>query len=62
VRGGTPQRLTKLGEFSLYPAFSPDGKHIAILAAGGIYLMNPDGSDLKLLTDAAGVGTLDWVP
>ena len=61
VHGGSPTRLTTIGEFSLYPAFSPDGKHLAMLTADGIYVMNPDGTDLKLLTDTAGVGTLAWV-
>jgi len=37
-----------------YPAFSPDGKTIALArvakASGGIYTVNPDGSRLKRLT------------
>jgi TolB protein len=62
VQGGPPQRLTNQGEFSLYPAFSPDGNHVVILAAYGIYLMNADGTDLQRLTDSGGVGTVNWVP
>jgi Tol biopolymer transport system component len=52
--------VTNLNELSLYPAFSPDGKHLALLAAGGIYVMNPDGSNQVKLTNIGSVGTLDW--
>ncbi|UGT45204.1 hypothetical protein LTV02_18225 [Nocardia yamanashiensis] len=33
------------------PTFSPDGKRIAFVRGGVIYLMNPDGSDQHRLTD-----------
>jgi len=62
VHGGAPRQLTNLGEFSLYPVFSPDGQRMVILAAGGIYLLNTDGTNVVRLTDSGSVGTADWIP
>jgi Tol biopolymer transport system component len=60
VEGGTPRRLTELGEDNPAAIWSPDGKRIAILAGGGIYVMNADGSDLAGIDQRGGHGTIDW--
>jgi len=63
TEGSTPQQLTKLGQLSMYPSYSPDGKHIAFLSLSGVYVMNPDGSDLvQLSSEGAAFGTLEWIP
>jgi Tol biopolymer transport system component len=60
VEGGAPRRLTELGEDNPAAVWSPDGRRIAILAGGGIYLMNADGSDLAGIDQRGGHGTIDW--
>ena len=54
------RRLTQLGEDSPVTAWSPDGKRIAILAGGGIYVMNADGSDFQNVDQHGGHGAIDW--
>ena len=47
------------------PAFSPDGEWIAFQSqrnGGGIYLMNPDGTNQIHLTEGGGFGTMEWIP
>jgi Tol biopolymer transport system component len=53
----------------LYPVYSPDGNAISFSSfgrggiLGAIYLMNPDGSNIRRLTPAATGGFLsDWSP
>jgi hypothetical protein len=41
--------------------FSPDGKYLVMMGAGGIYRLNADGSDLQLLDNVGGHGGLDWL-
>jgi Tol biopolymer transport system component len=41
---------------SSVPVWSPDGRKIAITTRKGIYVMDADGSDLKLLTSETGKG------
>lgn len=62
VEGGAPRRLTELGEDNPAAVWSPDGKEIAILAGGGIYLMNADGSALTSIDQRGGHGKIDWRP
>jgi Tol biopolymer transport system component len=54
------RRLTTLREDSPMGIFSSDGERIVLLAAGGIYALNPDGSDLRKLDPAGDHGGLDW--
>ena len=60
VDGGPPRRLTQLGEDNPAAAWSPDGKRLAMLAGGGLYLLNADGSDLRAIDPRGGHGTIDW--
>ena len=49
---------------SILPTWSPDGSQIAFLSnmgSGGIYVMNADGSDIRLLIDAPADGPI-WSP
>ena len=54
------RRLTFVNEDLPMAAFSPDGKQIAIMGLGGIYLMAPDGSQLRRIDPAGDHGGLDW--
>jgi Tol biopolymer transport system component len=60
--GGKPRNLAHLNDIGLYPAFSPDGSHIAFLSFTGIYVMNPDGTQLAQISALGGAGTLEWLP
>ena len=53
--GSGYRRLTDSGRGHLAPAWSPDGKRIAFLSSdagsgNGLYMMNADGSDIRLVT------------
>ena len=62
AEGGQPRRLTELGEDNPSVTWSPDGKRIAILAGGGIYVMNGDGSGFSSVDSKGGHGSVDWRP
>lgn len=60
--GTNLRRLTQLGEDSPAATWSPDGQKLAILAGGGLYLMNADGSDFTSLDQRGGHSLIDWRP
>jgi Tol biopolymer transport system component len=62
VDGANLRRLTQLGEDNPAPAWSPDGRQIAILAGGGVYRLNADGGDLTSIDQKGGHGAIDWQP
>jgi hypothetical protein len=47
---------------SLYADFAPDGQRLAYSSATGLYVMNPDGTDIAQLSTSPGFGALDWIP
>jgi Tol biopolymer transport system component len=55
------RRLTKLYEDLPMAAFSPDGQTVAIMAYNGVYLMAPDGSNLRRIDRHGDHGGLDWI-
>jgi TolB protein len=60
VDGGQPRRLTQMGEDNPAAVWSPDGTQLAMLAGGGLYLLDADGSDLHAIDARGGHGTIDW--
>ena len=44
------------------PVWSPDGKRLAFLSGGGVYVLNPDGSALTKVSTRGSYGTLVWAP
>ena len=63
--GNDLRRITQNSFWDLYPAWSPDGSRIAFLSQRatnlGIYIMNADGSNAKLLYDSSSnEADIDW--
>ena len=55
------RRLTWLYEDLPMGAFSPDGTQIAVLGYNGVYLLNPDGSQVRrLVLDPGHSGGIAW--
>jgi mono/diheme cytochrome c family protein/Tol biopolymer transport system component len=55
------RRVTRINEDTPMAVFSPDGSSIALMGAGGIYLMNADGGNLRKVDELGDHGGLDWV-
>jgi Tol biopolymer transport system component len=60
AEGEDLRRLTELGEDDPSPCWSPDGRRIAFIAEGGVYVMNADGSDLAHVSHEGGHSRIDW--
>jgi mono/diheme cytochrome c family protein len=54
------RRLTTIYEDLPMASFSPDGKQIAVMGVGGIYLMDADGARLRRIDQVGDHGGLDW--
>jgi Tol biopolymer transport system component len=64
VSGGVLKRLTHIQSLGLFASISPDHQHLASFSSDGLFVMNPDGSNLTLLVpNMAGIpGTVSWIP
>jgi Tol biopolymer transport system component len=63
ISGGEATRLTQIQTIKLFASVSPDGKHIASLSGEGIFVMDPDGSNLtRLLLDPEVSSVVNWIP
>jgi Tol biopolymer transport system component len=62
--GGKAIQLTNTQSLALYGVFSPDRKQIASYSSNGIFVMNPDGSEVTMVVkDVGGIsGTTNWMP
>jgi mono/diheme cytochrome c family protein/Tol biopolymer transport system component len=58
--GSGLRRLTTIREDLPMASFSPDGKQIAVLGAGGVYLMDSDGGNPRRIDRTGDHGGLDW--
>jgi mono/diheme cytochrome c family protein len=58
--GSGLRRLTSFYEDLPMAAFAPDGKQIAVMGLGGIYLLDADGSWLRRIDQVGDHGGLDW--
>jgi len=63
LQNGTLSQVTQGDKYATYPVWSPDGGWVAFLSAGDIYLVRPNGQELRRLTQA---GTFEnplfWSP
>ncbi len=64
ITGGVVTRLTNLRTTALFASFSLDQRVIASYSGGGLFVMNPDGTNLTMLIpDMGGIpGTVSWLP
>ena len=64
LMGGTVTRLTSIQATGLFASISPDKRYLASYSGGGLFVMNPDGTNLTMLIpDMGGIpGTLSWIP
>ncbi len=63
VDGGNPRQVTKGNASHSSPRWSPDGKHIAYVTGGQIWVMEDDGDDAKQVTRlSTGAGNPGWSP
>jgi Tol biopolymer transport system component len=64
LTGGNVTRLTNIGATGLFASISPDKRLIASYSGNGLFVMNPDGTNLTLLIpDMGGIpGTVNWIP
>jgi dipeptidyl aminopeptidase/acylaminoacyl peptidase len=60
VEGGEAQRLTHFLEDEPMAAFSPDGKELAIIATGGLYVMPATGGEPKKVGLGGAQAQIDW--
>jgi Tol biopolymer transport system component len=60
VAGGEPSRLTNMLEDEPTVAWSLDGKQLAIIATGGLYVTNVPGGEPRKLGLGATLAQLDW--
>ena len=62
--GGAPTQLTHIQAASLYAAISPDNRTIASYSGDGLFVMNPDGTNLTMILNNTGgnMGTVNWIP
>ena len=60
VTGGDPTRLTNMLEDEPTIAWAPDGKQIAIIATGGLYVTSVAGGEPRKLGLGATLAQLDW--
>ena len=62
VSGGEPEAITVEARVGQYGVLSPDGRSIAFSTKSGIYLMQLDGSDVRLLLETSASDSLSWTP
>ena len=60
IDSSEPQRLTYNTRFDSYPAWSPDGTHIAFVSDTGISIMATGGSGVRSLN--VGLASVAWQP
>lgn len=68
VSGGPPEKLTNILDLGMYGTFSPDGGHVAYSSYTGLFVMNPDGTNIiellgiESIPGAIGQATVNWLP
>ncbi|MBX9681945.1 MAG: PDZ domain-containing protein [Gemmataceae bacterium] len=58
----TAKQMTNTPDTESGLTFSPDGKRVSFLRGGKVHTMNPDGSDIKIVTPSGAVFDYEWSP
>lgn len=64
IGGGPVNQLTHIQAASLYASISPDNRMVASFSGDGVFVMDPDGTNLTMLLQNTGgnIGTVNWIP
>lgn len=62
VATGDTKEITKYLLDSPFPTWSADGKQLAFISANGLYILNPDGAGLSIVSPMSLHGEIDWAP
>jgi Tol biopolymer transport system component len=62
IDGSDLRQLTTLNGDDPQPAFSPDGRQLAFLTGNGLFLANPDGTNVRKISDRGSLSSLVWAP
>ena len=62
LSGGEPEPVTTEARVGQYGTVSPDGRFLAFSAQSGIFLMQPNGTDIRQLLDISAADSLGWTP
>lgn len=64
VGGGPITQLTNIQSSGLFASYAPDNRHIVSHSIDGIFVMNPDGSEITMLipNPQSVPGTVRWIP
>jgi Tol biopolymer transport system component len=62
LTGGEPEPVTTEAQVGQYGVLSPDGRSLAFSSQSGIFLMQPDGSELHQLLELSAADSLSWAP
>ncbi len=63
IATGEAAQITETFDQGMFGVFSPDGTKIAFISARGLWVMNPDGTDLvQILASSDFYGNLEWIP
>ena len=62
VAGGNPEPITTEAYVGQYGALSPDGRTLAFSSQSGIFVMQPDGAEKRLLLEVSAADSLSWTP
>ena len=60
--GGVPEPVTAEVYVGQYGALSPNGRSLAFSSQSGIFVMQPDGSNMQQLLDISAGDSLSWTP
>ncbi|MAU01291.1 MAG: hypothetical protein CL608_29470 [Anaerolineaceae bacterium] len=62
ITGGEPEPITTEARVGQYGVLAPDGRSLAFSSQSGIFLMQPDGREVRQLLELSAADSLSWTP